>query len=759
MSVNSLLHAQKVSASFGVDADPWHDTMIVPGSSFGGSNPPVQGSLDWFPKPSTYFRTGDSGFFVIDTTGAYQIKQDHIGGTYYPFNRGMSRNPYFQFDTFKFIWAAYLRDDVGTDNSIFTGGDKNADNPETQWGITSGSIPDKNDLVEGAVFVMRSGLKTTSHLYLYGMSTVLANNGDRNLDYEMFRTEATISGANFINTGDDDGHTAWRFDKTTGDLKKYGDILVSVEGSGTTVNLISLRIWMKKSTYDSMIAGTHPLPTGGFTLSGSFEVSTSGLYGYAEIDYAASTSVEYFFGRTTSSLSANTPAPPWGGFGKSGGSNGYRPNDYFTGQFLEFGIDLTYMGIDPYQFQTVDTGDWCNPSFGSIMVKSRSSSSFPSTLKDFIGPASFVLPDISVTIAPIEGMNCITNDACTFVTDDSGYNTNNWYEWVNVNDLTTVLDTGKYFCTSTPGTYKVYSLRAEGCRRVDSTSSFIVAQDIRQPVAYAKVYDTLIDGAVYTVFMYGDSSQVFTNIEMAIDSNIFGPSQGLKYYWVGVDPWNNTFVDSVPNPGTGDTGWYRLIVTEPRNGCKDTALVEVVWLSVVWGDMSCRLNPENKVDVSFSTLSEEGIKSFEVQRFNTNKFESIGILPATGNSNTPVLYSFTDNSPLPGRNFYRIKMNSQNGSVEYSDYCETTVRGKVLNNDIQVSVFPNPSESELTVSISGIPANGSALNITDGLGQIVFSGILENNTSLLNISELPPGIYLLQVNGDGFTETRKVVKK
>lgn len=104
-----------------------------------------------------------------------------------------------------------MRDEVGTDNSTFSGGDKNADNPITQWGVVSGSVPDKNDLVDGAVFVMRSGLKPTSHLYMYGMSTIFASNGDRNIDYELFRTEASVSGSAFVNTGADDGHSAWRF--------------------------------------------------------------------------------------------------------------------------------------------------------------------------------------------------------------------------------------------------------------------------------------------------------------------------------------------------------------------------------------------------------------------------------------------------------------------------------------------------------------------------------------------------------------------
>lgn len=742
----------KVTNTFGLDADVWTDTFVVST----GITAAKQGSNDWFKKP--YYVGGDHGVFVIDTAGAYGIKQDHVGGNYYPFTKGMAYPPYHVHDTLKFIWAAYLRDQVGTDSTIFTGGDKNGDNPETTWGVASGTVPDKNDLVDGGVFVMRAGLDTTSHLFLYGFSGIYAYNGDRNIDYELFRNDAYVSGANFYNTGDDDGHSAWRFD-ADGKVIRYGDILVSVEGSGTSVNLISLRIWMKKSTYDSMIAGTLNTPPNGFTLTSNFELSTGGVYGYAEVNYTApSGGAQFFFGRTNSTLGSPTMSPPWGTFGKSGGTSGYLPNTYYQGQFLEFGIDLTYMGVDPYQFKTLDTGDWCDPSFGSIMIKSRSASSFNSALKDFIGPASFTLPDISVVAANNGKMDCLKSTTKAWVTDTTGNNLNNWYEWVNTSNTNDVVNYGKTFTTNVADTFRVYAMRGEGCRRVDS-ATIVILKDVVKPVSYPWVTDTIIQGSVWTWDMTGDSSQYYTNLALAPTSSIFGPSGGLSYLWNGISPWNDTITTTVTNPGFLDTGWFELIVTEPRNGCKDTDEVKVFFLPVVWGDFSCAATGNNDVVLNWTTLMEDGAGVFEVQRFNANRFETIGAVSATGHSVMPTHYQFVDMNPNPGRNFYRIKMIGENGSVDFSDYCETVIgagRGETVTT---VGIFPNPAGAEVTISVTGVPAEGAVLSLMDQSGRLVASQTMSSNIAALDISALSSGIYLIKVEGAGFSEVQKLIKK
>lgn len=748
----SLKAQSKVSNSFGLDADPWNDTFVVNS----GITAPVKGSNDWFPKPYRWLPY-DTGNFAIDTTKAYKIKADHVGGTYYRFQRGMAYPPYTEIDTFRYIWAAYLRDNVDNDSSVFAGGDKNGNDPETEWGVITQSVPDKNDLVDGGVFVMRSGLKTSSHLYMYGFSGIYAVNGDRNIDYELFRTEAYVSGGSFFNTGDDEGHSAWRFDNA-GHVIRYGDILVSVEGSGTSVNLISLRIWMKKTTFDSMRAGSLPTPPGGFTLTASFEPSTSGLYGYAEINYSTSSSTQYFFGRTNSTLGSNTPAPPWGTFGKSGGTSGYRPNDYLPGQFMEFGLDLTYMGVDPYQFKTLDTGDWCNPSFGSIMIKSRSSSSFNSTLKDFIGPASFILPDINVLTANNGKMDCLKSSTSVWVTNKTGDNSNNWYEWVNTSSLNTTVDTGAYFNTTTPGTYRVYAMRGEGCRRVDS-ATIVVLKDVVKPVSYPWVTDTIMGGSVWTWDMTGDSSQYYTNLALASTVGTFGPSGGLSYLWNGISPWNDTITTTVANPGFLDTGWFELIVTEPRNGCKDTDEVKVFFLPVVWGDFNCAATGNSDVVLNWTTLSEDGAGVFEVQRFNANRFETIGAVSATGYSMTASHYQFVDQNPNPGRNFYRVKLIGLNGSTDYSEYCETMMgagRGEIMTS---VNLFPNPAGADVTVSVTGMPVDDAVITLMDQSGRIVSSTNMSNNIASLDITGLSSGIYLIKVEGTGISEVQKLIKK
>ena len=59
---------------------------------------------------------------------------------------------------------------------------------------------------------------------------------------------------------------------------------------------------------------------------------------------------------------------------------------YEVGQYMEFGVNLTKLGLDPV---TLLGGNPCGMPFRSIMVKTRASTSFTAALKDFVGPLFF----------------------------------------------------------------------------------------------------------------------------------------------------------------------------------------------------------------------------------------------------------------------------------------------------------------------------------------------------------------------------------
>lgn len=81
----------------------------------------------------------------------------------------------------------------------------------------------------------------------------------------------------------------------------------------------------------------------------------------------------------------------------------------------------------------------------------------------------------------------------------------------------------------------------------------------------------------------------------------------------------------------------------------------------------------------------------------------------------------------------------------------------------QISVFPNPANSVVTIRINGIEFQSAIVQIKNVVGETVYEKTLHANTEDLQLHELPPGIYftkiLIQTNQQQFTVTKKILKE
>jgi hypothetical protein len=75
-----------------------------------------------------------------------------------------------------------------------------------------------------------------------------------------------------------------------------------------------------------------------------------------------------------------------------------------------------------------------------------------------------------------------------------------------------------------------------------------------------------------------------------------------------------------------------------------------------------------------------------------------------------------------------------------------------LNNNF--TIFPNPTYSFFTISTTQLGALEYTLHSPNG--QVVGNGSFEESTQV-DVSQLPVGLYFLQVQGEGVLERRKVV--
>jgi hypothetical protein len=74
-----------------------------------------------------------------------------------------------------------------------------------------------------------------------------------------------------------------------------------------------------------------------------------------------------------------------------------------------------------------------------------------------------------------------------------------------------------------------------------------------------------------------------------------------------------------------------------------------------------------------------------------------------------------------------------------------------------VNIFPNPANSELNIELLDLNNPNYNLLITNTLGQTVHQAAINNQRSIVNISDFPQGIYFVTIKTGKATLTKKVV--
>lgn len=167
----------------------------------------------------------------------------------------------------------------------------------------------------------------------------------------------------------------------------------------------------------------------------------------------------------------------------------------------------------------------------------------------------------------------------------------------------------------------------------------------------------------------------------------------------------------------------------------------------------------NGVDLSWTTTSENNNDYFEILRSEDGiNFQAIGTVKGSGNSQSTIAYSFIDNSPIKGQNYYQLKQVDYNASSKIMDKTLAIVFGadlsdfKVSSNENSLKIFSFVNQSGLTDFI-----------ITDLQGKTVAqsSRILTKgyNSFNMDLSTLKKGVYVAQMRSGDEYKIAKFIKE
>jgi len=151
--------------------------------------------------------------------------------------------------------------------------------------------------------------------------------------------------------------------------------------------------------------------------------------------------------------------------------------------------------------------------------------------------------------------------------------------------------------------------------------------------------------------------------------------------------------------------------------------------------------------LTWKTAQEQNSNRFEVERSNNGTtFKLIGTIASAGNTTTTKNYSLTDNVPLTGVNYYRLKQIDIDGSFKYSKVASVN-----FERSKQVIIFPNPVSDRLFISMPE-RSNFSSVRIMDAMGKLVLQKDISSSAVELDVRSLPKGWYVIQLSGDDKVE-------
>lgn len=162
------------------------------------------------------------------------------------------------------------------------------------------------------------------------------------------------------------------------------------------------------------------------------------------------------------------------------------------------------------------------------------------------------------------------------------------------------------------------------------------------------------------------------------------------------------------------------------------------------------------VILHWETSREKNSKNFIVERStNLLAFIPIGTVDAAGIADGRLSYSFTDEAPLSGASYYRLRMNDKDGNYNYSRTKDIS-----FNSGSQpIAISPNPaSAGQIRFRRDNIDI--STLVLTNILGRSIPFILVDSEVDFISIRPQMPlssGIYVLSILQNGRKHHAKVL--
>ncbi len=185
-----------------------------------------------------------------------------------------------------------------------------------------------------------------------------------------------------------------------------------------------------------------------------------------------------------------------------------------------------------------------------------------------------------------------------------------------------------------------------------------------------------------------------------------------------------------------------------------TAITNAV-VPVTWQEFTVQKNGMSAL-LKWSTAQESNTDKFYIEHsIDGVHFNTIASLPAAGNSGTTTQYSYQDDYPYPGVNYYRIRLVDLDGKTTYST--TKAIQFDELQTRL-VQLSPNPAKNKVNIFI---PGNKSLLKVklVDATGRILHDFEMKSDRLTIPVAHLAQGVYYIKIQGKNMNTLKKLMKE
>ena len=294
---------------------------------------------------------------------------------------------------------------------------------------------------------------------------------------------------------------------------------------------------------------------------------------------------------------------------------------------------------------------------------------------------------------------------------------------------------------------------------------------------YTSITTSLTKGDQYTITVtpaINGSPGAYTDDEIAVwidynnDFDFDDAGEQVAYVLVA-SGWSNQFTFNVPTSAVTGTVHMRVRISYQPDGaissCGESTYGEVEDYKVQLVAGTTGSAPVANFVANQTTVPEGTTVSFTDQSTNTPTSWSWSLSPTTGWSYAGGTSASSQNPQITFNNAgqYTVSMTATNSTGSdtetKSNYITVTSNAGINELFEGLGIYPNPTNSLLTVDLTNVIPSIRAIEVYDVTGKLVLSSLVEKNELIeLNLIDLSSGIYQLKIKSDDNFINNQIVK-